>query len=299
LKPILTAAAKQSKDHAHPTNYKLGGFTLSARIHSLLSTPLAETPLIQPVTVDLDASYGEVRRLFRDTGARVVVALDRKGRLAGVIYRSSVLRVTSRKTMARARDLAVEPPVVLSPSETLLNAVNIMLKLDEWYLPVTGGEEVLGLVGLETAISLILDNGLMPDVPVENYMTRNPVTVRPEDPLSRVWEIMVERRYAGVPVVNSSNRLAGIVTQYDLIKRGYTRIELEASGGPAVRVKVSDAMNVSVTYIYPWTSLKEAAEIIVRRGYGRLPVVDSKDKRILVGILDREDIIRAALKAGR
>ena len=245
--------------------------------------------------MDAGASYGEVRRVFRESGARIVVVEDPRRGFMGVVYRSNVLRVTSRKSQAKAKDLASEPPAVLSLSNTLLQAVNLMLKLDEWYLPVASEGELYGFVGLEHAINVLLEAGAFKGLSVGDAMTRDPISVRPIDPLSKVWSIMVEKRYAGLPVVMDDGRLAGIVTQYDLIKKGYTRLELESSGGPH-SVKVSDAMNASVEYTLPGRPLEEAARIMLLRGYGRMPVVDSGERRILVGIVDREDVVKAAFR---
>ena len=260
-----------------------------------LEKRLSDVELASPVEVDPEASYGEVRRVFRETRARVAAVVGRRRELLGLIYRSNVLRVTGRKTMARAKDLMVDPLVTVGTDTTLLDAVNLMLKLDEWYLPVVEGKEIVGMVGLENAIEELLASGAYQGVRASDAMTRNPISVKTDDPLTKVWEIMVERKYAGLPVVHRDGRLAGIVTQYDLIRRGFTRIELEA-GGPGRGIRVREAMNPSVEYLFPWTGLERAAEMVIIRGYGRIPVVDSSSNRILVGILDREDLVRVALR---
>ncbi|ESQ21881.1 MAG: CBS domain [uncultured Acidilobus sp. CIS] len=43
---------------------------------------------------------------------------------------------------------------------------------------------------------------------------------------------MVELRYAGLPVIDGDGRLIGMITQYDLWAKGYTRIHWRASLGP-------------------------------------------------------------------
>ncbi|MCE4611599.1 MAG: CBS domain-containing protein [Desulfurococcales archaeon] len=267
-------------------------------MRSLLSIPLSSLKFIEAPIVDAEDSYGEVRRVFRESGARIVAVEGARGEFLGVIYRSSVLRVTSRKTQARARDLASDPPATLTPSNTLLQAVNLMLKLDEWYLPVVSEGLLEGFVGLEHAIRVLLDTGVLRGLSVGDSMTRDPIAVKPSDPLSKVWSIMVEKRYAGLPVVADDGRLAGIVTQYDLIRKGYTRLELESSGGPHT-VKVLDAMNPSVEYTFSEKPLEVVAEMILSRGYGRIPVVDSSERKILVGVVDREDVVKAALRRWR
>jgi CBS domain-containing protein len=54
-------------------------------------------------------------------------------------------------------------------------------------------------------------------VTVSQMMTKGIITVRPETPLAEVAKIMNETKFNGLPVVDSSNVLVGIVTEYDLI----------------------------------------------------------------------------------
>jgi len=53
---------------------------------------------------------------------------------------------------------------------------------------------------------------------VRDVMSDNPVTVAPEDPVSRVAEQLIERRIHRVPVVASDGRLEGIITSLDLVR---------------------------------------------------------------------------------
>jgi len=41
--------------------------------------------------------------------------------------------------------------------------------------------------------------------------------------------------------------------------------------------------------------VREAASLMVNRGIGRIPVVDGVSTRRLIGIIDREDVVRAIL----
>ncbi|MFN4045736.1 MAG: HPP family protein, partial [Acidilobaceae archaeon] len=101
---------------------------------------------------------------------------------------------------------------------------------------------------------------------------------------------------AGLPVVDDKGALIGIITQYDLLRKGYSRIHLEAARGHAKSPKVYNVMTRPCTYLYPWSTLLEASEIMVSRNIGRIPVVDSEKNKYLIGIVDREDAVRALLR---
>ena len=254
----------------------------------------------EPVLVEPSTPVTRIRRLFRDLKLRVAIVAER-GKLIGLVKRSSLLRVSSTKSEALAKDVMEDPAFTLSESTTVRDAFRLMTKYDEWYGVVVGPEwSVLGMVGMEDIVALGLRKrpDLLSSLKVSDVMSKEAVYVRPEDTIARIWRLMESLGYAGFPVVNEKGRLVGIITQYDLIRRGYTRIELESESGPRSGPRVSEAMTYSVESVYPWTGLHEAASLIVKRGYGRLPVVDGPKTRTLVGIVDREDIARVVVERG-
>jgi CBS domain-containing protein len=54
---------------------------------------------------------------------------------------------------------------------------------------------------------------------VENLMTINPVTVNPDATLAEVAQIMLGRHFSGLPVLDKSGKLVGIITEGDLLRR--------------------------------------------------------------------------------
>ena len=251
-----------------------------------------------PFCVDPQTLLTRLRKLFVAERKRVAYAC-REGRLLGVIDRRHALMVSSRKTMASVATVMEEPFIVFSPEESLERALNVMIDADTWYAPVVDGDRLAGSLGLEDVIRFAVesDPGALERVEARSVMTRDPLAASKDDYVSKIWRYMVEKSFAGLPVVNEKGRLIGIITQYDLLKKGYTRIELESSSGPRKGPRVSEAMNSSPIYAYPWSSLLEVARIIVERDVGRVPIVDAE--RSLVGIIDREDIVRALLRGGR
>lgn len=54
--------------------------------------------------------------------------------------------------------------------------------------------------------------------PIESVMTRDPKTVSPELPLSRVLETMGELRVTGLPVTDAGNIVVGMITRRDIMR---------------------------------------------------------------------------------
>ncbi|WIY02963.1 CBS domain-containing protein [Amycolatopsis mongoliensis] len=61
-------------------------------------------------------------------------------------------------------------------------------------------------------------------------------------------------------------------------------------------MRARDLMTAPVITVHPWTSAKEAAELLSMHGFTALPVVDDDDR--LAGIVTEADLIRGRLPAG-
>lgn len=116
---------------------------------------------------------------------------------------------------------------------------------------------------------------------VGNRMTKEPITVEPEDLLIRASLKMQAGGFRRLPVV-SDGKLVGIVSERDLREH---RGHLE-------QVKLNGVMTEQPVTVTPATTIEEAAQIMLERQIGGLPVV--ADGR-LVGIFTASDVMRAFL----
>ena len=116
---------------------------------------------------------------------------------------------------------------------------------------------------------------------VGNRMIKEPITVEPEDLLIRAAHKMQAGGFRRVPVVREG-KLVGIVSDRDLREH---RGHLE-------HTKINAAMSENPLTVTPATTLEEAAQIMLERQIGGLPVV--ADGR-LVGIITASDILKAFL----
>lgn len=115
---------------------------------------------------------------------------------------------------------------------------------------------------------------------VKNYMSSEVIIVSPEQTIEEIFKIMRETAHDGFPVVENGN-LIGIVTSRDIILR---------RGGKKVR----EVMSQEVVVTFPETNLVDAARVMFRSGFSRLPVVDENKK--LIGIITNADVIRSHIE---
>lgn len=117
---------------------------------------------------------------------------------------------------------------------------------------------------------------------VRERMTREPVTIGPDEFLSLALRRMQSGGFRRLPVV-SNGKLVGIITERDL----------RAHQGYLERTKVNGIMIENPQSIAGESTLEEAAQIMVERQIGGLPVLDHGH---LVGIITATDVLRVFLE---
>jgi CBS domain-containing protein len=142
----------------------------------------------------------------------------------------------------------------------------------------------------------------LPDVKVAEVMRPHVITVDPDSPITRVVELLLDKDFTAVPVVDRNGKLLGMISDNDLLTRGGMKITislkratdpefargLHESLGDSCS-KVSEVMTTDVVTVAPDVILGRAARLMVEKHVKRLPVVDDSGR--LVGILGRLDIL--------
>jgi CBS domain-containing protein len=142
----------------------------------------------------------------------------------------------------------------------------------------------------------------LPDVKVSEVMRREVATLHPESPLTQVVELLLDKDYTAVPVVDKDGKVVGVVSDNDLLTRGGMRVtislkratDLEFVRGLHESLEspsrtVSEVMTTQAVTVPPDAILGRAAQLMVEKHLKRLPVVDGDGK--LIGILGRLDVL--------
>lgn len=239
----------------------------------------------------------KARAVMRNRGLRVLPIVDEHKRLLGVVSRMNIMTITSSISPIRVKGIMSPPRFLATTDMDAFSTLKEMIRLDEWYVPVTVSSHdstYTGMLGLEAFIHSSLEKGSTNfSKPLSEIMSDQLLTCSPEDDVDNVWRLMQERSFAGLPVVKKGE-LIGMVTQKDLLDTGGVSLGFEAKKGRfRAPPKISSIMKTSVETLKPNATIKEAAELMLQKNIGRVPIVGENGK--LVGIVDRDDIARALL----
>jgi len=146
---------------------------------------------------------------------------------------------------------------------------------------------------------------------VRDVMTPDVISVTAKDTVLEAARMMLQNRISGLPVVDASGRLVGMITEGDFLRRGEIGTErqrpkwLEILLGPGrmadeyVRSsgrKIEDVMTSDPVTVSEEDSLETVVELMERRHIKRLPVLrDGK----MVGIVSRANLMHALVSLAR
>ncbi|MDP4096840.1 CBS domain-containing protein [Paenibacillus sp. P96] len=116
---------------------------------------------------------------------------------------------------------------------------------------------------------------------IQDVMTKDCVTVTPQDPIHEAAMKMRQNDTGFIPVIEEgSRRLVGVLTDRDLTVRGY------ANNHPG-SASVDQVMSKDIRTISPGQSVDEAAHLMADELIRRLPVVENGS---LVGVVSIGDL---------
>lgn len=143
----------------------------------------------------------------------------------------------------------------------------------------------------------------------KDIMTTDVIVAKKGDTISEVANILISGKIGGLPVVDDDNRVVGIISETDIIKK-----EKKVHSTPFINVlegiiflddfnkmeqdlkriaayKVEDLMSKNIVKVYEDDAFDIVANIMISKSINRVPVVDEDNK--LKGIICRYDIIKA------
>jgi len=118
--------------------------------------------------------------------------------------------------------------ITIDAHASVIDAVHLLKENKVRRLPVTKNGKIVGIVtdrdlkdftpSRATTLDIYELRYLLSKAKVEDAMTPDPVTVKPDLPIENVAVIMHEKRISGLPVVADNGDLVGIITESDVFK---------------------------------------------------------------------------------
>jgi CBS domain-containing protein len=233
----------------------------------------------------------------------------------GILTRGDIFRNPEEDQIAL---LMTRQPVFVSPMATIEDAARIFIEKAIRRMPVVDDSQLVGFITVTDIVSAIAEMDIK--TPVDNFIIREIVAVWEMTPIDVVGEIMKLANAEASPVIDSTNRVVGIVTEGALLKAskiedtieradlsagsdedawtweavrdtmsfyyGVSRVELPSS-------PVKDIMMAEYESIFHKTGISECARQMRRFDVELLPVVTADEK--LEGIIKDSDIVKVLI----
>lgn len=133
---------------------------------------------------------------------------------------------------------------------------------------------------------------------VNDVMTRAVVSAYRGAGFKDIVQVMIKRGITAMPVIDEGHRVAGVVSESDLLakeehknggKRRWFGRRRGRSWAKAQALTAEDLMTSPAITVHPEATIVEAARLLDARGIKRMPVTDEENR--LVGIVSRRDLL--------
>ena len=132
-----------------------------------------------------------------------------------------ILKVLEEKIKVgiTARDIMSSPVKTVSTTTTIEEVEKILLRYGHMGIPVVEEGNLKGIITMKE-VNRATRHGFGKE-PVSKFMTNQVISVEMNTPLNEIQELMISHDIGRILVVDSLNRLSGIVTRTDIIRNLY------------------------------------------------------------------------------
>jgi CBS domain-containing protein len=125
--------------------------------------------------------------------------------------------------MKKCNEVMTKDPVCCLPNDSVAKAAALMKNENIGSVPVIENKQSQTLVGIVTdrdlALKIVAEALDAKSTPVEAVMTHKVVTCHADDDLQKALDAMAEHQLRRIPVVDSDNKIVGIIAQADVATR--------------------------------------------------------------------------------
>lgn len=199
------------------------------------------------------------------TETTMAIAIAREGGI-GVIHKNMTIEAQAKqvKAVKRAENGMISNPISISPDKTVSDALGMMSEFKIGGIPVV--DENNRLLGIVTNRDLRFERAM--NRKIGDVMTKdNLITTQQSTDLEAAAEILQQYKIEKLPVVDSENRLIGLITYKDITKAKDKPFACKDEQG---RLRVAAGIGVTYDSIERATALVEAGvdAIVIDTAHG-------------------------------
>jgi CBS domain-containing protein len=151
------------------------------------------------------------------------------------------------------------------------------------------------VAGRALGVTATLPAPVWPPKTIADLMVRKIFTVREDEPIGKLEQLMQKFRFAHLPVVGAQMKLVGLITRTDLL---HAQLGIMPEGAAPTKIEpttlASALMRRNVVFAKLDTSITTTGQVMLANNLPCIPVV--LDDMTLVGIVTEADFVRLALE---
>lgn len=269
------------------------------------------------VTVEIPSARDDVLRILKRTGISGVPVIKAKTKeLLGIVTRKDLLHTPEESQVAI---LMSDKPFTIGSKATLVEAAELMIEKNIRRLPVVDGKKLVGIISVSDIVGAVAKMKDAREIR-DGFIGKKTIAVWEETPLCVVGKIMELAHVDAMPILNSENKLTGIISERDLIRSSKIEDDVQTSdfstgtdddewtwesirdnhtftfGISKVELPSRPVKDFMIKKVIAVPDNAEIADCALKMKRGRvdqLPVIDKDGK--LAGMLFDRDVIRALL----
>ena len=118
----------------------------------------------------------------------------------------------------KIKSLMMPAPISITTQATIQEAIELMKVNSIRHLPVVDGRQRLqGLLTLSDLKQALIPS-MLGDITLADMMIKNPISVSPDDDIEWAAQLIYKHKISGLPVINKGHKLAGIITESDILR---------------------------------------------------------------------------------
>lgn len=266
---------------------------------------LRDVMVRNPITVSPDDSLHHASQIMAWTETHHLLVTVGDKRLVGLLSERDILAYRVREpdhspVSTPVSNAMHKRPQTAGPDDSLTEAAGRLSISNIGCLPVTQKGKLIGLVTRTDVLSAEVRSSMSSQpslLKIADVMTKDPVTVEPNDRVLDAAQKMSDTGVRHLPVVDETNKVVGILSDRDiqivaLDPKAFSRSEEDGE----LHLLVGDAMSKPPMHIWPDEDCGTVSALFVQFRASAAPVIAHDGT--LVGIVSYVDLLRGLSPGG-
>ena len=117
----------------------------------------------------------------------------------------------------RAAEIMTIEVIYMEPDDHVSTAWDFMKEYSFRHIPIVENFQLRGIISDRDILRHTGSATKLPNLPLEQIMTKDPISVTEDCPLDQICTLMLEEKINCLPIVGTGGTLSGLITSSDLI----------------------------------------------------------------------------------